>query len=650
VFLLLVALPAVAPAQATAPDLAARTFTIDHYARVARVSDVRVAPAGDRVVMVVAWPNYESNAWEADLVQVNLDTKARRTLTHRKTVSSPRWSPSGDRLAFLARVEGKAQIFIMPADGGEAVQLTSAAEGVRGFAWKPDGTRLAFSMTTEAAPRAKFDDAFEVNANDYLTLAAPRPSHLWTVPAEGGAVEPAARGDWSIPGLFASIAWAADGRSLVFSRQAGPGSRDWERRSLAVAEVATGTVSAVRGIEDRSCGAAWPSPDGKWLLVTCPVDGHVKNQSELLVLPAGGGAPRRLTATLDRNVSRGVWSADSRVAVASAADGVRSGLWEIPLAGEPRRRDVGSVGVGDLDVAADGTIVFLGTEPKRPTELYRLRPGSSTPERLTDLHAEVASLELGNVEGFTFGSDDGLPLSGVLTFPPGFDASRKYPLLLLIHGGPWGSSREVFSARSQLFAGKGWIVFEPNYRGSDNHGNATYSAVYRDHGAGPGRDVMAGLALLKQRPYVDATRIGVSGWSYGGYMTTWLIGHYEGWKAAMAGAAVIDLVDDYNLNDLSLYVRAYGDTLTFPKDLTLMAEQSPMSYVDQMRTPLLLLSTTGDVRVPVTQSYKLYNALKERGQDVRMVLWPVPGHFPADPFRARDIDRKWMEFFEERLK
>jgi dipeptidyl aminopeptidase/acylaminoacyl peptidase len=308
------------------------------------------------------------------------------------------------------------------------------------------------------------------------------------------------------------------------------------------------------------------------------------------------------------------------------------------------------VGVGDLDVARDGTIAFVGTEPQRPPELFVLRPGASVPERLTDLHAEVAALSLGRVEGMAWRGESGLPLSGVLTFPPGFDATRKYPLLLNIHGGPWGSSRETFSARSQLFAGKGWIVFEPNYRGSDNMGNALYAAVYRDHGAGPGRDVMEGVARLKQRPYVDSTRIGVSGWSYGGYMTTWLIGHYQGWKAAMAGAAVIDLVDDYNLNDLSLFMRAYGDTLSFPGDLALMKEQSPMTYVDDMKTPLLLLSDTGDVRVPVTQSYKLYNALRERGRDVRMVLWPVAGHFPADPYRARDIDRRWAEFFEERLK
>jgi len=636
-----------------APLARAQGFGLDDYAKVARVNDLQLAPQGDRAVMVVAWPNYDANAWESEIVQVELRTRAQRVLTQRKTASTPRWSPSGDRLAFLAVTEGKPQLFVLPAGGGEARQVTRAPTGVAGYAWKPDGSAFVYRAAAEPPARGKHDDAFEVNANDYLTLAAPRQVQLWLVNADGGEATPLARGRWSIPTLAATTAWSPDGRSILVTQQAGAGSREWERRELAVVEVSGGASAATRpiaGIEGRRCGAGWFSPNGAHLALTCPVDAHVKNQTELVLIPASGGAARRLTSRLDRNFSSATWRPDSRGVVAAVPDGTASALWEIPVEGEPVRRDVGRLGVSDVAVTADGTIVFLGTAADRPTELYLLPAGSSAPARLTDLHAAVARLTLGRVEAFSWRSDDGLPLDGVVTLPPGFDATRRYPLLLNIHGGPWGSSRETFSTRSQLLAAKGFIVFEPNYRGSDNHGNALYSAVYRDHGAGPGRDVMAGLAILKRRAYVDTTRIGVSGWSYGGYMTTWLIGHYTGWKAAMAGAAVIDLVDDYNLNDLSLFIRAYGETLTFPKDLALMQEQSPGTYVDRMTTPLLLLSTTGDVRVPVTQSYKLYNALKERGRDVRMKLWPVAGHFPADPWRARDVDREWAAFFEERLR
>ena len=634
----------------------AQTFGLDDYAKVGRVSDVQVAPQGDRAVVVVSWPNYDANMWESELVQLNLRTKAQLTLTQRKTASTPRWSPNGDRLAFLAVADGKMQLFVFPAGGGEARQISHSPSGVTGYAWKPDGSAFAYRAAAEPAKQGtsgKFDDAFEVNANDYLTLSAPRQVQLWLVSADGGEATPLGRGKWSIPTLFATTAWSGDGKSIMFTKQDIAGTREWERRELAMLDVSAGagaTPRPILGIEGRRCGAGWISPDGAQLALTCPVDGHVKNQTELVLLPASGGTARRLTSSIDRSFSYAIWRPDSKGVVAAVADGTTSALWEIPLDGAPVRRDVGRIGVADVSVASDGTIAFIGSESNRPPELYVLRPGSSTPERLTDFHAAVAKMTLGKVDAFSWKSDDGLSLDGIVTLPPNFDAARKYPLLLNIHGGPWGSSRETFSARSQLLAAKGFIVFEPNYRGSDNHGNALYSAVYRDHGAGPGRDVMAGLAILKKRAYIDTLRIGVSGWSYGGYMTTWLIGHYTGWKAAMAGAAVIDLVDDYNLNDLSLFIRAYGETLTFPKDLALMKEQSPGTYVDKMTTPLLLLSNTGDVRVPVTQSYKLYNALKERGRDVRMKLWPVAGHFPADPWRARDIDREWAAYFEERLR
>jgi dipeptidyl aminopeptidase/acylaminoacyl peptidase len=238
----------------------------------------------------------------------------------------------------------------------------------------------------------------------------------------------------------------------------------------------------------------------------------------------------------------------------------------------------------------------------------------------------------------------------VVTYPPDFDPKRRYPLVLMIHGGPWFSSRAAFVERIQLLAAQGWIVFQPNYRGSDNFGNAAYAAIYRDHGAGPGRDVMAGLETLKARGVVDTARIGVSGWSYGGYMTAWLIGHYPGWKAALAGAAVLDLTDNYALNDLDLTERAYGPSLTLPADRALLAEQSPATYVDAITTPLLLMAATGDTRVPVTQSYRLFRALKERGRDVQLLLYPVSDHVPDDPVRARDIDRRWVEWFAERLR
>lgn len=636
---------------ALSPSAGGQGFTLDDYARLTRLSDVRVAPDGRHAAMVVTRPNFDVNTWETEIVRVDLASGETQSLARRRSAAMLRWSPGGDRLAFLAAVDGRRQIFVLPLSGGEPRQLTASPTGVTAFAWRPDGRALAFAAAPPLPQRSRFDDAFEVDGNDYLAVSAPRNVHLWLIGADGGPAQVLAKGDWSIPAAFWTIDWSPDGKRIVFARQDAAGTRYRERRSLAVADVATGQILAIDGVSGKRCGPAFGSPDGQSLLLSCPVEGHVKNQVELAVVPASGGTPRRLTQGIDRNFEQSVvWRPDSRGVVALANDGPGSGVWEIALDGSFRRMPMGDVVVRELDVASDGAVVFIGSEVQRPAELYVLRPQAKAPTRLTDIHRAVAAMSLGAVQTLDWTSHDGLPLDGVLTFPPDFDAGKKYPLLLNIHGGPWGSSKATFSARSQLLASKGFIVFEPNYRGSDNLGNALYAAYHRDHGDGPGRDVMAGLEILKRRPYVDTARIGVSGWSNGGYVTTWLIARYSGWRAALAGAAVIDLVDYYNLNDISLYLRTVGETITSPADLALLREQSPLTYVDSMTTPLLLLAIQGDARVPITQSYKLFNALRERGRDVHLKVWPVSGHSPADPWRARDVDRAWAAWFEQLLK
>ncbi|MBX9603022.1 MAG: S9 family peptidase [Bryobacteraceae bacterium] len=626
----------------------AQNFSLDHYDKVFRVTDLQVAPSSASAVFVITKPNYNDNVWESELASVDLAGRRVRHLTHqRKTVQNPRWSPSGEQIAFLAAVAGKPQIFVLDLSGGEARQITQSPTGVQSFAWKPDGSAFAYIAPDEPPKRDKFDDSFTVHANDYLMHSTTQPSHVWTIAASGGASKRLTSGTASAGGFGSALSWSPSGDRIAYATAPSAATRDAFSRRIRVIDPARPATALWES--PVLCGDPNFSPDGAWLSMTCPAEGHIQNQSEIVLAPAAGGSPRRLTSGVDRNFFRAHWTADSRALVASAPDGARASIWRIPLDGPPKRWRTDAVVAAEVGSARDGKTALIGALPQRPPEIYLLRDPDSEPLRLTDLHAEVAALSLGKTESLSW-EFEGLPLSGVLTFPPGFDGTRKYPLVLLIHGGPWASSREAFSAQTQAMASKGWIIFEPNYRGSDNAGNKLYAAVYRDHGAGPGRDVMSGLELLKKRGYIDWSRVGVSGWSYGGYMTTWLIGHYGGWKAAMAGAAVIHLEDDYNLNDLPLYLRAYGSTLTMPKDLELMKEQSPMTYVDNMKTPLLMLSTTGDVRVPVTQSYKLYHALKERGQDVRMVLWPVPGHFPADPWRARDVHRKWIEWFEERLR
>ena len=626
----------------------AERFGLQHYDQVIRLSEPAFAPDGRALLVTVRRANVADNRWDAEIHRVDAHSGVTTSFTpERKSARMPRWSPSGDRFAFLATVDGQTQLFVQPIDGGQARQVTRSPTGVNSYAWSRDGRRFAYTAQDPSPPRAPYDDAFYAGANDYLTRSAPQPLHAWTIAADGGEAQRLTSGEWSINRFAPAIDWRPDGTRLAFTTQPSAGSRDMHRRGVDTVASAGGAVAHVI---TAFCTQQGYSADGAWIGLSCPRGGELRNQNELLAIASDGGAIRPLSRTVDRNFGRARWTPDGTALIATAPDAGGTGLWTFPLTGSPRRWMLGDIyTTGDLDMAADGRVAFIGKTPERPDEIYVVADATHPPIRLTDFQHALANVRFGRTETITWTSD-GLPFSGVVTYPPDFDPKRRYPLVLMIHGGPWFSSRAAFVERIQLLAAQGWMVFQPNYRGSDNLGNAAYAAIYRDHGAGPGRDVMAGLEVLKARGSVDPARIGVSGWSYGGYMTAWLIGHYQGWKAALAGAAVLDLADNYALNDLDLTERAYGPTLSLPADRASIAEQSPATYVDAMHTPLLLMATTGDTRVPVTQSYRLYRALKERGRDVQLLLYPVSDHVPDDPARAKDIDRRWVQWFGERLR
>jgi len=641
-----------------------RRIELNDYAKITSVSDPQISPDGKTIVLVVSRPNLDQDRSDRELVLIDIATGAQHVLTYeRKGVGSPRWSPSGDRLAFVAAdgagKDAKPQVFILPMTGGEARKITDAPNGIEQFAWRPDGQEIAYVTSDEPENKKEIEkhhDAFEVGDNDFLATEAEQSSHLWLIPTEGGKAKRLTSGTWSLPksappsSPASPISWSPDGKWLLFTRQEHPRQGDADLATLQVLNVETGETRALTKHEKFESFGLF-SPDGSRVAYWYPRDGDPNNENEIFVTPTTGGDGSDATRSIDRDLLRVLWMPDGNSLLVGGHDGTQTSLWLQPLAGAAKKLALGDISPSwlfwvDAYVGRKGEIAFTGSTPTQPAELYYLATVNDKPRRLTDFNHEIASLALGKAERFEWKGPDGFPEDGVLFYPPDFQKDRKYPLVLIIHGGT-----TQFSFLSQLMAAHGYVVFSPNYRGSDNLGNAYQRAIWNDAGDGPGRDVIAGVDALKKRGFMDASKIGVTGWSYGGYMTSWLIGHYQIWKAAVAGAPVTDLYDEYNLADGNVSVRySFKGSPYVGENLKDYRAQSPITFAAQMKTPTLIMHDTGDARVTITQGYSLYHALKDNGVPVKFIAYPVAGHFPGDPVRAMDVDRRWVEWMDQYLK
>ena len=646
----------------------ARTILVSDVRRIVEVISPKISPDGTTIVCVVSRPDYDRNDYITTLVLVDVASGGQRVLTDgSKDVAGPQWSPDGTRIAFVASVRSGAddvaaqgQIYVMALRGGPARRVTSAPNGVDVFAWRPDGKAIAYVTADEAANKdaiARGHDYFEVANDPYLTTAAPTSSHLWVVSADGTNARRVTSGSWSIasPDVSVPLSWSPDGREVALMRVPSPHTGDGDRSTIVVADVRSGRVRALTS-HDRFEGYPSFSPDGSAIAYWYSLRGDDMNEGNVFVAPASGGDGSNVQSAIDRDVNGYLWMPDSASLLIGAPDVTRTSLWLAPLRGAARKLDLGDVDPSndngiDIAVGADGSIAFSGYEHTRPTELYYMRSATAAPRRLTDFNHDIAALDLGRSQTITWKTFDGYTADGVLTYPPGYVAGRKYPLVLRIHGGPNEGSNTDFYDYIQLVAARGYLVFQPNYRGSDNLGNAYMAATWNDGGDGPGRDIMAGLAAVEKLGIVDTSRVAVGGWSNGGYMTAWLIGHYQVWKAAVLGAAYTDCLEDYDLSDSNVSDRWYWRGSPWVGDnMAACREQSAITYWKNMRTPTLIFSNTDDVRVPITQSYAVYHALVDNHVPVKFIAWPEAGHEVSGPVRIEDLYRLWLDWLDHYLK
>jgi dipeptidyl aminopeptidase/acylaminoacyl peptidase len=631
------------PLLAAAGSLAAEPWTIEAVMRIRTVVDFRVSPDGSRLLYVLREWDPPANRYRHSLwVLPTAGGPARLIQGFGPADGQPRWSPDGERLAFVSARSGSSQIQVMTLEGAPR-KITDAPRGVNSFTWSPDGREIAYlapdpPTAAEAARQARGDDAV-VADRDY------KYARLYRVAAAGGPARLATRADRHI----VSFSWSPDGKRIAYAAQPTPRPRDLFHSDVFELNLATAQERAVVQQDGRDGEPAY-APDGRTIVFHSQMGSlNYFGERHIAVAPPGGGAVRYLTRGFAGDVFRGgnayAWRDGGRKLLFTAGKGTRDFLYELDIASGATRQAAEWLAGPAFSASRDGTVLaWLGHRDHEPPDLY------VNGQRRTRLNPEVARHPAIETRLLRWKSKDGLDIEGVLRLPVGYRPGQRVALLVELHGGPTGVALEGFPLSryypAQVFAQRGFAVLAPNFRGSANYGAEFRLANIQSQGFGDAEDVYAGIDLLVKEGIADPERLGVMGWSYGGYLASFLIGVSSRFRAAAIGATAADWTGYYGMNEgprETLWTYFGGK----PWDrLATYARHSPRTYLNHARTPALLLR--GELDFDSTA--EVYRALSDLGVPVEFVTYPREGHGIAEPAHQRDLMARHLRWFEHWLK
>jgi dipeptidyl aminopeptidase/acylaminoacyl peptidase len=632
-------------------------WTPDLVLKVKRVASVIPSPDASRVAFTVseAVMEGEKSEWLTHIHVASADGSGAYQLTRGdKSAISPRWSPDGQSVAFLSQRGGdKNNIFVIRVAGGEAEQITSEKGSISSFGWAPDGKSIAFVMPepkSEAEEKADKEkrDVRVIDDNDKL-------AGLYLVPIgkDQDGKRPVKRlntGAVHVTG----IDWSPDSSSIAFSHQAT--SKVFDQQDISVLRASGGDPAKLAATKADESDPMY-SRDGRSIAYVTSDDpptwaftGWVR------VVPAAGGTPRALATTFDEQPDILRWSADGRSLIVTETEKTVGRIFSLSVDGGPAAAISGTdVNVGSAEVNVTGTAVgFVHAWSNKAPEPFMSGLQSFAAKQVARVQAIPADAPIGRTDVLHWKAQDGLEIEGLLTYPVAYERGRKVPLLVIVHGGPTGVFTQSFTGMPSpypitVFAERGYAVLRVNPRGSGGYGRKFRYANYQDWGGGDYRDIMAGVDHVISLGVADPDRLGIMGWSYGGYMTSWVITQSKRFKAASVGAGVTNLMSFTGTADIPGFVPDYfgGD---YWNVFDRWRGRSAMFNVKGVTTPTLIQHGEEDRRVPISQGYELYNALVRQGVATKMVVYPRQPHGLQEPKFIKDAMERNLEWFDRWIK
>jgi len=624
--------------------------TIDDLLNLKSIGGAAISPDGKYVAYSVTQADFDQDASVSQIWVAETASGRWWQLTRgKKSSGQARWSPDSTWLGFTSSREGdKNQIFVIRPDGGEGLQLTKVETAVGSFRWSPDGKTIAFTATPkQPEDRKKQLGDFEVVRRDYTY------SHIWTINVEEAMKAPSAGtqrtkgSDYSVSGF----SWSPDSSKIAFSATANPAAVQ-STSDIYVLTLADNSVKKVVDQPGPDGGPQW-SPDGKWIVFTSAMrnPNYFHANSRLAVVPAEGGAIRSITDSFDELPNLVEWKGDGVYFTAQQKTAVHVFRAD-PQTGGISRVSAAPAGHG-LSLTADGRRAALTiSDGKQLSEVYVTDVALWGPRKLTSSTEQVKDWSLPESEVISWKSRDGTEIEGVLTRPRDFNPANKYPLLCVIHGGPTGiDTPQMVHAGNypiDIWTARGALVLRVNYRGSAGYGEKFRQLNVRNLGVGDAWDVESGVDYLIAKGWADPKRVGVMGWSQGGYISAFLATSSSKFAAVSVGAGISDWATYYYNTDITLFTIQYlgADPTTDPE---IYRKTSPMSYVQQARTPTLIQHGELDKRVPTPNGYELRQGLEDRGVPVEMIVYKGFGHGINKPKARRAVMQHNLEWFNYHL-